>query len=338
MHLGALPPAFAGLAQDDAQEAASFLESFGMEAGEKLMEQGEEDYTLAFLVSGAVSFLDDGVRIGGGGARDMVGEVELFAQIPRTTTVEATAPTNLLVLAYEAWLELCERGNPAVFNIERASHRRIGDRLRQLSEGIAERTSGGPLPDAPRQGGLMGRLSGMFGGRPAALDATSVLAQSPLFSWAEPAILAEIGRMFQSERFPARTEVCRQGELGEKAFVLVEGEVDVVVATGPNTAEPIASLGAGSVFGDAAVAQHAPRPASCFARTDISVLTIGRGQFGALFAGDDAAGSVFRQALVKNLVGQLLAAQTRYVQLERSSSERVEQRLRGTPASSVWRD
>src|SRR5262245_61081087 len=203
MHLGALPPAFAGLAQDDAQEAASFLEPFGMDAGEKLMEQGEEDYTLAFLVSGAVSFLDGGVRIGGGGARDMVGEVELFAQIARTTTVEATAPTQLLVLAYEAWLELCERGNPAVFNIERFSHRRISERLRQLCEGIADRSNGEqrtPVPP-PRRTGFMNRLSSLFGGgRAPNVDPAVVLANSPFFNWAPEGILAQIAPMFQTER------------------------------------------------------------------------------------------------------------------------------------------
>jgi CRP/FNR family transcriptional regulator, cyclic AMP receptor protein len=339
MHLGALPPAFAGLSTEDSEEAATYLEPFSLAAGETLMEQGEEDYTLAFLVQGAVSFLDGDVRIGGGAARDMIGEVELFGRIPRTASVVASAPTHLLVLSYDSWLELCERGNPAVYNIERFSHRRMGDRLRALSEGIAERAAGAPLPPPPSGGGLITRLSSMFGGKSGAgVDPLDAMTRSPLFSWADPPLLREIAPSWKTERHPARTEICRQGELGEKAYLLVEGEVDLMVATGARTAEPIASLTPGAAFGDSALAQHAPQPASCVARTDVTVLAMSRGHYGALFASDDPAGSVFRQAMLRNLVGQLIASQLRYVELERAMSNRAEEVLRGTPTSTVWRD
>jgi CRP-like cAMP-binding protein len=252
--------------------------------------------------------------------------------------VVASAPTHLLVLSYESWLELCARGNPAVYNIERFSHRRMADRLRALSEGIAERAAGMPLP-APPKSGLMNRLSSMFGGRGGGgVDPLDAMSRSPLFNWADPALLAEIAPGWRSERFPARTEICRQGELGEQAYLLVEGEVDVLVATGPRTAEPIASLAPGAAFGDASLAQHAPRPSSCIARTDVTLLTMSRGHYGALFASDDPAGSVFRQAMLRNLVGQLVASQLRYVELERAISSRAEEVLRGTPTSTVWRD
>jgi len=337
MHLGALPPAFAGLADDDSQEAASHLEPFGLEAGEPLMQQGEEDYTLAFLISGSVSFADGGVRIGGAAARDMIGEVELFGQMPRTATVLASIPTHLLVLGYEGWVELCERGNPAVYNIERFAHRRISERLRSLSEGIAERTTGTPIPSPPR-GGLMGRLSTMFSGRGASSGTGASLARSPLFSWADPNLIEQIAQPFKAERFPARSEICRQGELPEKLFFLVDGEVDVVVSTGPTTAEPIASLSPGAIFGDGTIGHYAPRSSSCIARSDVQALSLNRQNYGVLFGANDPVGSVFRQGLLKNLIAQLLAAQGRFVELEGALAGRGEQTLRGTPVSSVWRD
>ncbi|MEQ1567794.1 MAG: cyclic nucleotide-binding domain-containing protein [Myxococcota bacterium] len=337
MHLGALPPAFAGLESSDAQEAASFLELFTLDAGEPLMEQGEEDYTLAFLVQGAVSILDHGVRIGGAGARDMIGEVELFGQVPRTATVVASSPTQMQVLAYEAWVELCDRGNPAVFNIERHAHRRIGDRLRALSEGIAERATGVPMP-APPASGLLDRLSGLFAGRSPTVDVAAALGRSPLFGGIDPAVIAQIAPSFHAERVPARTEICRQGELGERAFVLAEGEVDVVVATGPDAIEPIASLSAGATFGDALLAQHAPRHVSCVAHTDSVLLSIDRIAYGALFSSDDPVGSAFRQGMIRGLVAQLIASQARFLELERAAANQTERVLRGTPVSTVWRD
>ncbi|MEQ1505427.1 MAG: cyclic nucleotide-binding domain-containing protein [Myxococcota bacterium] len=341
MHLGALPPAFAGLENEDSQEAAGYLQPFALEAGDLLMEQGEEDYTLAFIVQGSVQFLDGEVRIGGAAARDMIGEVELFGQMPRSASVAASAPTHLLVLAYEHWLELCERGNPAVYNIERFSHRRMSDRLRWLLDGIAERSQGGTAAPSgpPKRNGLMGALSNLFGGgRAPNLDPAAVLVHSPMFNWADPEVLQQIGASFKVERFAPRTVVCRHGEIGDRAFVIVDGQVDLIAPVGTDAIETIAALGPGMAFGDAALAQNAPRVGSCVCQTEVVALSIGRDQYGGLFAANDPAGSVFRQSMLRNLVLQLAPAQHRFVELERAINQRVEQTLRGSPVSTVWRD
>ena len=344
MHLGALPPAFAGLEPGDSQDAAACLQPFSLDAGDLLMQQGEEDFTLAFVVQGTVSFMDGDTRIGGGTSRDMIGEVELFGQLPRTATVVASTPTHLLVLAHEQWIELCERGNPAVYNIERLSHRRIGDRVRYLAEGITERSDGSrPVPGTPRKG-LIGRLSNLLGGgRAPALDAAAVLAHSPLFDWADPAVLREIAGNFGVERFSAGAVPCVQGEVGEKAYLVVDGQVDAVVAVGRTSsggkgAETIAQLGAGQAFGDGTLAQHAPNVASFVCQTDVIALSIARDRYGELFGANDPAGSVFRQAMLKNLIYQLLSAQQVFVELDRRTAAKVEATLRGSPVSTVWRD
>ncbi|MEZ4240239.1 MAG: cyclic nucleotide-binding domain-containing protein [Myxococcota bacterium] len=338
MHLGALPPAFAGLDVADSQEAASYLQSFAMEAGDLLMEQGEEDYTLAFIVSGAVQYKDGATRIGGATTRDMIGELELFGQLPRTATVEATAPTHLLVLAYEHWLELCERGNPAVFNIERFAYRRLSERLRWLSEGIADRSTGGEPPPPPPSSGLMSALSGLFSGGTPRLSPADVLARSPMFGWADPSLLEDIGRSFQVERFHPRTPLCRQGQVGEKAYLLVEGDVDVMVEVNRHAVERLATIGPGQAIGDSTLAANAPRPLSCVCNGEVVALSLHRNDFGALFASDDAAGSVFRQSMLRNLVLTVLAVQQRFVELERVVDARNEAELRGTPVNAVWRD
>lgn len=340
MHLGALPPAFAGLDTADSQEAASFLQPFALEAGDILMEQGEEDFTLAFIVQGSVSFIDGGTRIGGAASRDMIGELELFGQVPRSATVEAAAVTHLLVLAHEHWLELCERGNPAVYNIERFAHRRLSERSRWFSEGIAERSQGAQQAprERPKKGGIGSALSKLFGGRAPSIHPASALAASPMFSWADPALLEEIGAGFRVERFDPQTIVCHQGELGDKAYVIVEGQVDVMVGVSASLAETIASLGPGQAFGDGTQAQNAPRAASCVCQTEVVALSIDRENYGSLFAANTPAGSVFRQGMLRNLVFQLLAAQERFVALDRQYAARVEDAMRGSPVNSVWRD
>jgi CRP-like cAMP-binding protein len=340
--LGALPPAFAGLDDDDALLVSAMLQPLSVEAGEVLMEAGEEDYTLAFITSGTVQLLDGDVRIGGAGARDMLGEVELFGQMPRVANAVASSPVQLQALSYDNWVQLCDSDSAVVHNVERFSHRRLGDRLRWLNEGIAERSKGTAFELHPRGKGLIGRLSGFLGGggggRVSSVDRASVLAASPLFDWAQPEIIERIAQSFAVERFDAESMLCKQGEVGDKVFLIAEGSVDVVVFIGKDKAETIATLGPGQAFGDASLASNAPRSASCVSHENVVALTMGRDDYGALFALNDAGGSVFRQAMLKNLIGQLLATQARFVTVARIQANTPDPTDRHTPSSAVWRD
>ena len=333
--LGALPPVFAGLAPSDAQEAASFLQHVTLEAGEVLMEAGEEDLTMAFVAQGAVQLLDGEVRIGSVGAREMLGEVELFGQMPRVATAVASGQLRLSVLAYEHYLELCERGNPAVYNLERHAIRRMGERLRWLNDGIMERSQGIEFQIQERNPGLLSRL---FGGRAPVVDAVSLLASSVLFDWAEPAILEEIARAFGVARFPQGHLLCRQGEIAEQMFILAEGRADVVLITSGATAEMVATLGPGQACGEASLAQHTPRSASYVCREDVVALTLDRANYGQLFASDEPVGSTFRQGMLRNLIALLLATQRRFVEVEARQVAAYEETLRGSPVSTIWRD
>ena len=64
------------------------------------------------------------------------------------------------------------------------------------------------------------------------VDRASVLAASPLFDWAQPEIVAQIAESFTVEKFGAQEMLCKQGEVGDKVFVIAEGSVDVVVFVG----------------------------------------------------------------------------------------------------------
>jgi CRP-like cAMP-binding protein len=313
------------------------LQPLSLTAGDVIMEQGEEDTTLAFITSGAASVQVGDVRIGGAGARDVLGLVELFTGMPRVASVVASGPVQLLVLAPEAWMQLCERGHPAVYNIERAAIRRLGDRLRWFNQGIAERSRGEELKLHPSKG-LFARISKSLRGKAAPdVDAAAVLQQSSLFSWAPGPVLQQISESFTAERFDAEHILCRQDEDADRMWIVAEGHVDVVLLTGADRAEKLATLGAGEAFGDATMAMGTARSASCVSHEEGIALVLERDRYLELFAVDDEAGSVFRQGMVRNLVRQLLAAQGRFVEL--AGAEVVqEDMIRGTPISTVWRD
>ena len=74
--LQALPPIFAGLSPDDVQEASHLLQPVQLDAGEIVMEMGEQDSTLAFISQGVASVMVGDTRIGGAGARVACGVIQ----------------------------------------------------------------------------------------------------------------------------------------------------------------------------------------------------------------------------------------------------------------------
>ena len=48
-------------------------------------------------------------------------------------------------------------------------------------------------------------------------------------------------------------------------------------------------------------------------------------------------GSVFRQGMLRNLVGELAAVQQRFVELERRELAKEQAEVQRTPVSTVWR-
>lgn len=80
---------------------------------------------------------------------------------------------------------------------------------------------------------------------------------------------------------PARTRICRQGEPGDRLYVIVRGEVNVR-AGGRMTAR----LGPGDHFGEIALLHGVPRTASITARTDVELYAIDSEPFLAAVSGN----------------------------------------------------
>ena len=105
-----------------------------------------------------------------------------------------------------------------------------------------------------------------------------LLRSIPLFSRIEPAKLKLLA--FTSERltFDAEQRLCRQGEQGDSAFILIEGEARVLINTAAGPIE-VAKLGAGDVVGEIAILCDVPRTATVEARTRVTTLKISKDLF-----------------------------------------------------------
>jgi len=336
--LAAYPPVFAGLSLEASQEAASALQQIDVEAGGAIMIQGEEDTTLAFVVSGSCEVWHGDTKIGTAGARDMIGEVELFARIPRVASVTASNHVTLQIMDDESYSALCERGNPVIHAIERASLRRISDRLRAMSNSIRSNSAGTPFALHPRSEGLLANLMSVFKREETPdVDAAAVLAASDMFSWAPGHLIQEISEAFTVTTFKKDELVCKQGEDGDAMFVLGAGSIEVVLVVGNDRAESVATLVPGQAFGDASIALRSVRTATCVAREDSVVLCMPRVKYMELHSLDTEVGSIFRQGMIRNLIVQLLATTDRYVEVANKLGITEEAMYAGTPIDTSWR-
>lgn len=100
-----------------------------------------------------------------------------------------------------------------------------------------------------------------------------LLRNIPLFSKIEPAKLKLLA--FTSERltYQADQVLCRQGDMGDAAYIIIEGVAAVRIGTGAGEIE-VARLGKGDVVGEIAILCDVPRTATVSATEPVTVLKI----------------------------------------------------------------
>ncbi len=109
-------------------------------------------------------------------------------------------------------------------------------------------------------------------------DEVEVLRSIPLFANLAPAKLKLLG--FTSERvvFSRGQELCRQGEVGDAAYVIIEGSADIVVDT-PGGELSVAQVERNSIVGEIAILCDVPRTATVRALSELQTLKITKDRF-----------------------------------------------------------
>lgn len=315
----AMPPVFAGLNAADSQDAARHLQQIDVPAGQAIMMEGESDQTLAFIAKGSVEVWMGETRVGTSGAREMIGEMELFFPMTRVCSVTAAHDTTLQILTPEAFRELCDVGNPVVYNIERFAIRRLSDRLSALNVEIAGRLQGGIRLKIDRsEPGLLRKLFGSRRDTAPDVEPLEVLKKSEMFSWANQTFVELLVSHFDVVKFEKDHVICEQGDDGDEMWIIGAGEVEIVLVTdaSDDSGEVIGQLGPGHAFGDGSIVMNAERTATCVARSPVTALRMKREKYLELHELNDHVGSTFRQGIIRNLVIQLLATTRRYVALQ----------------------
>jgi putative ABC transport system ATP-binding protein len=122
------------------------------------------------------------------------------------------------------------------------------------------------------------------------------LQACPVFSGLTPRTLSETADRMALEKFAAGAVVTRQGDPGDKFYVVRSGRVDIVVDSGAGP-KPVATLGKGDFFGEAALLTGAPRNATVTAKEPLEVYSLGNEDFQAVIR----ASATFEEELRKAL-------------------------------------
>ena len=109
-------------------------------------------------------------------------------------------------------------------------------------------------------------------------EEVELLRNIPLFANIEPSKLKLLA--FTSERIAYSKDqvLCKQGEIGDAAYIIIDGEAEILVDT-PAGPMAVATVGRNDIVGEIAILCDVPRTASVRADTRLTTLRISKELF-----------------------------------------------------------
>ncbi len=110
------------------------------------------------------------------------------------------------------------------------------------------------------------------------IEEVELLRNIPLFCKIEPSKLKLLG--FTSERltFTEGQDLVVQGDMGDSAYVLVDGTADIIVST-PDGPLTVAKVSRNAIIGEIAIICDVPRTATVRATSELTALRISKELF-----------------------------------------------------------
>ncbi|MCP4809923.1 MAG: cyclic nucleotide-binding domain-containing protein [Proteobacteria bacterium] len=312
-------PWLAKLGRGTLGDIASDWSSVRLPVGDPLWRQGARASDIAVLVDGQLSVHVDGIQVGEVHAGELVGEAAaFFRQIERSATVKASAFSQAVLLPAGQLAALRAEDSPVYEAILDESNRTMARRIRATSRWISAASSGG----LARPGGSPGMLARMWKkvvpGKPrgSAPDLVGLLRLQPGLGQLDDAELRQIARPWKSVAVQEGDVLVLEGDAGDAAWLVADGEVDVLRNVRGDSASRLATLVAGDAFGINALINPGPRTASCVAVSPTWAYKLERSDFEAL---QGTAGMRWKETILACLATQIRSSNLALTEARKAS-------------------
>jgi len=101
----------------------------------------------------------------------------------------------------------------------------------------------------------------------------------PMFRTIEPGKLKLLAFISERMTFRPGEIMCTQGEAGDSAFIILDGQGDVLVDTGGGDRRKVAEIKKNDVVGEMSLLCDSPRTATVAAASEITALTVSKDNF-----------------------------------------------------------
>jgi ATP-binding cassette subfamily B protein len=247
------------------------------------------DHYIQSLPAGYDTMLGErGVRMSGGQrqrlaiARALIRDPTILVFDEATSALDAETEREIL-----ATLALVARNRTTVTITHRLSVAATADRIAVLDQGRVVRE--GTHAELIREDGLYRRLyEQQTAAAPRAVEGSAVagaelLRRVPLFAGLASEPLALLGERFAVTSHEAGVDIVREGERGERFFIVAEGRLDVLVRDADSGEElRVNALETGDYFGELALLTEERRSATVRTMAATELYALDRSDFAAL--------------------------------------------------------
>lgn len=299
-------PFFRRVSSNDIRATLPLWGQVMLQPGDMLwMEQTAAD-ELAIVTSGELIASVDGVEVGKVLPAEMVGEVSaFFSKQVRSATLIARKPSVLLTLKVEGLRALRWQRNPLYELLLEQANVGLVRRIRNTDMRIAQVANGDiPAPVRSEPSALVRLWKALRPGGPKneCPALAPLLARQPVLRDVEPDLVADLCGGFTATPMSEGEIIFLEGESGEAAYIVADGQVGVMRNVRGQKAEMLATLKAGDQFGLNTLVEKGPRTASCVAASAGWLYKMDGAAFNSM-RGDGRM--VWRECVLASLASQL---------------------------------
>lgn len=237
--------------------------------GEGFCRQGDAGDSIALIVEGSCAVEVGGVVINTVGIGELIGDVSAFFPGElRSATLVAAVPTTLLILPATHLARLRALGSPVYDTLLTAALGEVGRRVARANNKLARLVEGSQERPQRKELSAVARLwRALVPGRPArpCPPLEPLLRGLPRLRLADDAALAPLVAAFEPRSFEEGEILVLEQDPADSAWLLAEGQVDVLRQVRGTRAERLARLERGALFGVNALVVGGNRTASCVA-------------------------------------------------------------------------